>query len=105
MTASLEDDKALEVIVIDLAGKTDFADFMVIATGTSKRHVTTLAEHLRERMKAAGLKGGAAFEGLARGDWVLIDGGDVVVHLFRPEVRAYYDLEKIWGLPAAAQAQ
>ena len=98
--ASLDDDKAHDVTVIDLAGKTDFADFMVIATGTSQRHVATMAEHLREKFKSAGL-GRVPVEGLEQGDWVLIDGGDVVVHIFKAEVRKFYDLEKIWGAPVS----
>ena len=96
--ASLDDDKAQDVVVIDLAGKTDFADFMVIASGTSQRQVNTMAQHLREKMKALGLEG-ISLEGAPQCDWVLVDGGDVVVHLFRPEIRAFYDLEKIWGDP------
>ncbi len=93
--ASLEDDKAEEVVVIDLAGKTEIADFMVIANGGSKRQVGTMADHLQRKMKDHGLKGIAA-EGLANCDWVLIDAGDVIVHLFRPEVRDFYSLDRIW---------
>ena len=104
VTASLDDDKAQDVTVIDLAGKTDFADFMVIASGTSQRHVATMAEHLREKIKASG-HDRVPVEGLEQGDWVLIDGGDVVVHLFRPEVRKFYELEKIWGAPASRTRQ
>ncbi|WP_183077873.1 ribosome silencing factor [Oceanibaculum indicum] len=101
---SLDDDKAENVIVIDLAGKSSFADYMVIASGRSSRQVSAIAEHLRERLKAAGVAQVGA-EGLSQGDWVLIDGGDIVIHLFRPEVRAFYNLEKMWGLevPAAAE--
>ncbi len=69
---------------------------MVIASGRSHRQVAAMAEHLLEKMKAAGLRG-ASVEGAARADWILIDGGDVIVHLFRPEVRAFYGLEKMWG--------
>ncbi len=94
--ASLDADKAIEVMVIDLAGKADFADYMVVASGTSRRHVSTMAEHLRQKMKARGVKG-VACEGMVLCDWVLIDGGDLVVHLFRPEVREFYQLEKIWN--------
>ncbi len=99
--ASLEDDKAGEIVVIDLAGKTDIAEFMVIATGNSKRQVGAMADHLQRKMKAAGLKS-VALEGLVNCDWVLIDAGDVIVHLFRPEVRDFYNLEKMWTKPAAA---
>lgn len=70
---------------------------MAIASGRSSRHVASMAEHLRERLKAAGVHG-VSVEGAARADWVLIDGGDVIVHLFRPEVREFYGLEKMWGV-------
>ncbi len=96
VTASLDDDKALAADVIDLAGKTDFADYMVIATGTSQRHIATMAEHLRENLKANGLAS-VPIEGLGNCDWVLIDAGDIIVNLFKPEVRQFYELEKIWG--------
>jgi ribosome-associated protein len=100
---SLDDDKGEDIVVIDLAGKSDIADFLVIASGRSTRQVATMADHLRERIKAAG-HGNARIEGLPQGDWVLVDAGDIVVHLFRPEVRGFYNLEKMWGLalPAAA---
>ena len=101
--ASLEDDKAEEVVVIDLAGKTEIADFMVIATGNSQRQVGAMADHLQRKMKATGLKG-VALEGLVNCDWVLIDAGDVIVHLFRPEVRDFYNLEKMWTTPAVGTA-
>lgn len=95
-TAVLDDDKAIDVVVIDLAGKTSFADYMVIASGTSQRHVATMAVHLREKMKTAeNLE--IPIEGTTQNDWVLVDGGDVIVHLFRPEIREFYDLEKLWS--------
>ena len=93
---SLADDKAIDPVTIDLAGKTSFADLMVIATGSSQRHIATMAEHLLERLKRAGLAGVRA-EGTGQSDWVLIDAGDVIVHLFKDEVRHFYDLEKLWG--------
>jgi ribosome-associated protein len=93
---SLADDKAIDPVVIDLAGKTSIADAMVVVTGTSQRHITTMAEHLIERLKAAGLIGLAA-EGRGQSDWVLIDAGDVIVHLFKAESRSFYDLERLWG--------
>ncbi len=96
VTASLEDDQAEEVVVIALSGKSDIADFMVIASGRSQRHVGAMAQKLVERLKGAGHKG-LSMEGTARSDWVLIDAGDVIVHLFRPEVRSFYALEKMWG--------
>lgn len=82
--------------MIDLTGKTSIADAMVIATGSSQRHLASMADHLLERLKACGLKGVAA-EGGGQSDWVLIDAGDVVVHLFKAEVRRFYDLERLWG--------
>jgi nicotinate-nucleotide adenylyltransferase len=93
--ASLEDGKAVDIVTIDLAGKTDIADYMVIASGHSARQVTALTEHLLDVLPK---KRRASVEGKAQGDWVLIDAGDVIVHLFRPEIRAYYNLEKMWGV-------
>ncbi len=92
---TLEDDKAIDLVVIDLAGKAKFTDYMLIATGTSRRHVATMADHLRRELKAGGIEG-VGMEGLEQCDWVLIDGGGLVVHLFRPEVREFYEIEKIW---------
>ena len=93
---TLADGKAEELVVIDLQGKTGIADYMVIATGRSQRQVVALAERLLEALKESGHRRAAA-EGLPHGDWVLIDAGDVIVHLFRPEVRSFYNLEKMWG--------
>jgi ribosome-associated protein len=93
---SLADDKAIDPVVIDLVGKTSIADAMVVATGTSQRHIATMAEHLLERLKATGLIGLSA-EGQGQSDWVRIDAGDVIVHLFKPELRSFYDLERLWG--------
>jgi ribosome-associated protein len=92
----LDDGKAEDVVVIDLAGKTDIADHMVIATGRSARQVAALADHLASSIKEGG-HGRPSVEGLRVGDWVLIDAGDVLVHLFRPDVRDFYHLEKMWG--------
>jgi nicotinate-nucleotide adenylyltransferase len=102
--ASLEDGKAEGVVTIDLAGKTEIADYMVIASGRSARQVTALTEHL---LAALPKKWRSSVEGKAQGDWVLIDAGDIIVHVFRPETRAYYNLEKMWGapLPAAEAAR
>ncbi len=94
--ASLDEDQAVEPVIIDLSGKSSFADYMVIASGRSARQVGAIAEHLRERLKATGLKD-LAVEGLSHCDWVLIDAGDIVIHLFRPEIREFYNLEKMWG--------
>ena len=93
---SLDDDKAEDVVVLDLAGRAGFTDYMVIATGRSDRHVGAMADHLIRNLKQAGLPAVPA-EGMERCDWVLIDGGDVVVHLFKPEVRSFYNLEKLWN--------
>jgi len=101
--ASLDRDKGENVVVIDLAEKSTMADYMVIVSGGSSRQVSAMAEHLMERLKAAGASG-LASEGLTRGDWVLVDAGDVVVHLFRPEVRNFYNLEKMWAAPVMADA-
>ena len=94
---SLEDDKAEDIVVIDLKGKSSFADYMVIATGRSNRQVVAIADHLAERLKQAG-QGYIPIEGKQTGDWVLVDAGDVVVHVFRPEPRTFYALEKMWAL-------
>ena len=94
---SLDDDKAEDIVVIDLHGKSSFADYMVVASGRSARQVGAMAEHLEVKLKQQGV-GPVGVEGAQAGDWVLIDGGDVVVHLFRPEVRRFYNLEKMWGI-------
>ena len=104
VTVSLDDDKAQKVVVIDLKGKTAIADYMIIASGTSQRQVSTMAEHLRVRLKSLGIKS-VSVEGISQGDWVLIDGGDVIVHLFRPEIREFYDLEKLWDNPMPRPGQ
>ena len=101
---SLNDDKAHGVTVIDLKDKTSFADYMVIATGTSKRQVATMAEHLCQKLRGEGIQS-VATEGLAQGDWVLIDGGDIIVHLFRPEMGTFYDLDKLWDNPLPQPGQ
>jgi ribosome-associated protein len=92
---SLEDSKAEDLVSIDLTGKTPLADFMVVATGRSQRHVAAAAERLVEDLKKAGA-GDIRVEGKANADWVLVDAGDVVVHVFRPEIRTFYNLEKMW---------
>jgi ribosome-associated protein len=105
VTRSLDDDKAIDPAVIDLAGKTTLADYMVVATGTSQRHIAAMAEKLIERLKAAG-HGHLAAEGLEdpTATWVLIDAGDVIVHLFRAETRAFYDIEKLWSVAPPRRA-
>lgn len=87
-------------MVIELAGKSDIADYMVIASGRSGRQVATMAEHLVQVAKTHGIVG-ARPEGLKQADWVLLDAGDVIVHLFRPEVREFYNLEKMWNVDMA----
>ena len=101
---SLDDDKAEGIVVIDLAGKTSLTDYMVIASGTSQRHVGAMAENLREKIKQGGIKT-VSVEGQAQCDWVLIDAGDVIVHLFRPEVREFYNIEKMWGVPVPGSVE
>ncbi|MBS1239338.1 MAG: rsfS [Proteobacteria bacterium] len=93
---SLDDDQAQDVISIALEGKSSIADYMVVASGRSTRQVASMAQKLAERIKAAGF-GSSRIEGLPAADWVLIDAGDVVVHLFRPEVRSFYNLERMWA--------
>jgi ribosome-associated protein len=96
--ASLDDSKAEDIVSIDIQGKSSIADHMVIASGRSHRHVAAVAENLLKALKEAGL-GNARVEGLSGADWVLIDAGDVIVHIFRPEVREFYNLEKMWQAP------
>lgn len=100
---SLEDDKAEDVVAIDLRGKSEMADYMVIASGRSSRQVAALAEHLVDKMKSE-MDRLCRVEGKDAGDWVLIDCGDAVVHIFRPEVREFYQLEKLWS-PETAVAE
>ena len=93
---SLDDDQAQEIVSIPLEGKSSIADHMVIASGRSTRQVAAMAQKLAERLKAAG-NGPSRIEGLPAADWVLVDAGDVIVHIFRPEVRSFYNLERMWG--------
>jgi ribosome-associated protein len=98
---SLDDDKAEEIISVDLAGKTSIADYMVIASGRSQRHVGAIANRLLRLIKEGGVSS-ARVEGMPHCDWVLVDAGDVIVHIFRPEVRDFYKLEKMWSADAPA---
>jgi ribosome-associated protein len=104
IVASLEDDKAEEIVTVDLAGRSSLCDAAVIASGRSTRHVMSIAEHLARRLKEEGY-GTRPVTGAAQGDWALVDAGDVIVHVFRPEVREYYDLEGMWAVGEAAEAK
>ena len=94
ITQTLDENKAEDVVVIDLRGKTSIANQMVVASGTSQRHVASLAEKVQENLKAAVFK--STVEGEEKADWVLIDAFDVIVHIFKPEVREFYSIEKMW---------
>ena len=96
--ASLEDSKAEDIVSIDIQGKSALGDYMVVASGRSHRHVSAVADQLLRALKGEGL-GNVKVEGLTNGDWVLIDTGDIIVHVFRPEVRSFYNLEKMWLVP------
>jgi ribosome-associated protein len=93
--ASLDDDKAEDVVSIDLRGRSDMADYMVICSGRSSRQVSAISEKLVDKLKQDHRRA-SRIEGKETGDWVLIDAGDVIVHVFRPEVRDFYQLEKMW---------
>lgn len=103
--SSLEDDQAVDTVSIPLAGKSSIADYMVVASGRSTRQVASMANKLAEKIKTE-FRRTARIEGLPNADWVLIDAGDVIIHLFRPEVRTFYNLERMWGFgdtPAAGE--
>jgi ribosome-associated protein len=94
---SLDADKAEDVVTIDLSGKSAIADYMVIATGRNTRQLASMAHHIAEKLGKAGAKP-IGIEGISQGDWVLVDGNDIIIHLFRPDVRQLYSLEKMWGI-------
>lgn len=96
--ASLEDSKAEDIVSINIAGKSALGDYMVVVTGRSSRHVMAICDHLVTDLKDEGL-GSPRVEGQESGDWVLIDTGDVIVHVFRPEIREFYNIEKMWAAP------
>jgi ribosome-associated protein len=100
--SSLADAKAEDIVAVDLGGKSPIADHMVIASGRSSRHVSAVADKLLQTLKAEAA-GPIRIEGLAQADWVLIDAGDVIVHIFRPEVRSFYNLEKLWSSEAPVE--
>ena len=91
---TLDDNKAEDIVVIDLKGKTSIAEYMVVASGNSQRHVASIAEKIFENLKKEGHK--SSMEGQEKADWVLIDAFDVIVHIFKPEVREFYNIEKMW---------
>ncbi len=94
---SLDDDKAEDIVALDLGGKSSLADWMIVATGRSSRQVSAISEHLMERLRT---ETGRTYrsEGKRSGEWVVIDAGDVIVHIFQPEIRTFYNLEKMWSL-------
>ena len=95
---SLEDSKAEDIVTINIVGKSALGDYMVVVSGRSNRHVMAISDHLISDLKDEGL-GTARVEGQETGDWVLIDTGDIIVHVFRPEIRAFYNIEKMWATP------
>ncbi|MFP5077426.1 ribosome silencing factor [Rhizobium sp. YIM 134829] len=95
---SLEDSKAEDIVTIDIAGKSALGDYMVVVSGRSNRHVAAITDHLVSDLKDEGY-GNARVEGLEAADWVLIDSGDIIIHVFRPEIREFYNIEKMWAAP------
>lgn len=93
---ALEDDKAIDIISINLEGRSSIADYMIVASGNSAKQVTSMADNLVKKYKEIGLRTPSP-EGMSNGDWVLIDAKDILIHLFRPEVRDFYSLEKMWA--------
>jgi ribosome-associated protein len=102
--ACLDDMKAEDITTIDLSGKSSIGDYMVVASGRSQRHVGAVADKVVEAVEDAGAQR-VRVEGLKQGDWVLIDAGDVIIHVFRPEVRGFYNLEKMWAGGGKAKAE
>ncbi len=101
---SLDDDKAEDIVALDLAGKSSLADYMVIASGTSQRHMQTLAEHIAEKLRAIGFDF-VSVDGRESEDWIVVDAGDVLVHIMRPDARRTYNLEKMWGADLSATTE
>lgn len=101
--ASLDSEKASDISVIDLAGKSSLADYMIVATGLSQKHLSALADRIVEKLEALGIKR-VPVEGKAPTDWIVVDAGNIIVHLFRQETRNLYNLEKMWAMPAIAEA-
>ena len=100
---TLEDAKAEETVAIDITGKSSLSDHMVVTSGRSNRHVAAVADQVTKALRDNGF-GKPRIEGLPHADWVLVDGGDVIVHIFRPEVREFYNIEKMWQAEFAADA-
>lgn len=97
IVSSLDSDKGVDIQTIDLSGQSALADYIIVVSGTSSRHVVSMAEKLCERLHARGT-GGIRTEGMAQANWVVVDAGDVIIHLFRPEVREFYNIEKMWSM-------
>ena len=93
---SLENDKGIDIVSIDLIGRSSIADYMIVVSGNTVRQVTAMANNLIKKYKEVGLRLSSP-EGMSNGDWVLIDANDILIHIFRPEVREFYSLEKMWG--------
>jgi ribosome-associated protein len=102
--SSLDDDQAEDIVTIPIGAKSSIADYMVVANGRSQRQVGAIADHLVRRLKEAG-SGSAKVEGMPQCDWVLVDAGDVIVHIFRPEVREFYNLERMWTAEIPAETE
>lgn len=104
LLASLEDSKAEDIISVDLRGKSALGDYMVIASGRSQRHVGAVADHMMQALKAIGVRD-IKIEGLEGSDWVLVDTGDIIIHIFHPETREFYNIEKIWVTPVGDETK
>ena len=101
--ASLDSEKASDISVIDLAGKSSLADYMIVATGLSQKHLSAIAERIVEKLEALGIKR-VPVDGKSPTDWIVVDAGNIIIHLFRQETRNLYNLEKMWAMPAIAEA-
>jgi ribosome-associated protein len=96
--STLDDAKAQDIVAIDLAGKSSLADYMIVASGLSQRHISTLADHIADKLRDTGYAS-VPIEGGETSDWIVVDAGSIIVHLFRPEARRLYNLEKMWAMP------
>lgn len=102
MASILDENKGEDIVTLNLKDKCSFADFMIVASGRAPRHVSALADYVADHLKKIG-NPPLSVEGKESGDWVLIDAGDIVVHIFRPEIRQFYNIEKMWAIPAATR--